>query len=242
MMEKLETRFQYCDSRFLPYLAKVLQRVPLESRERILKDAGFQIMAEEGFHDACVLRHFFESPVQTLVYLNTKVLREPEHRILLAIASQMAYYEIGKKTFDADSSEAEKLLMKWGFGEELDAVRYDQVIAETEDYKIGYKWARSQNKSYLLQHFGLYFDEWNSRSRGKASNDLPKSPDRPADAVPILEKIARLKAPGVVEAGPRVDKDTVRSHQAITAGIMAAIKEMELLERYSPQACEIYPV
>ena len=36
-------------------------------------------------------------------------------------------------------------------------------------YKKGYEWAITQNKDYLLQHFGLYFNVWNEKGLGQMS-------------------------------------------------------------------------
>jgi hypothetical protein len=56
--------------------------------------------------------------------------------------------------------------LDWGFEQELEAVRYCRAVFESADYKKGYEWAIKQNKDYLLQHFGLYFDEWNEKGLG----------------------------------------------------------------------------
>jgi hypothetical protein len=34
------------------------------------------------------------------------------------------------------------LLTEWGFGIEVEAVGYDQAISESEDFKMGYDWAK----------------------------------------------------------------------------------------------------
>ncbi|MGB5620292.1 MAG: hypothetical protein WBM78_25860 [Desulfobacterales bacterium] len=101
-----------------------------------------------------------EKLLQTLVYVNTKILKEAEHMILLAIASQVAFFVAGKNGKEVPSREAEDLLKNWGFTKELDAVRYDQTVAQTESYRIAYNWARHQDKDYLMTHFGLYRDSW----------------------------------------------------------------------------------
>ena len=89
--------------------------------------------------------------------------------ILLAIASQVAFFVAGKNGKEAPSREAEELLKSWGFSNELDAVRYDQTVAQTESFRIGYNWAMHQDKDYLLTHFGIYRDSCGTESWGKAA-------------------------------------------------------------------------
>ncbi len=119
-MEKMQNRFQHCDQRILPYIEEVLNRLPRKITSELLENTDFQIVASDDFQDACVLSCRFPSPLQTLVYVNTKILKEAEHMILLAIASQVAFFMAGKDGNEVQSREAEDLLKEWGFTEELD--------------------------------------------------------------------------------------------------------------------------
>ena len=184
-MEKMQARFQHCDQRFFPYIEKVLSRLPGEITSELRESTKFQIIASDDFQDACVLSRRFPAPLQTLVYVNTKILKEAEHMILLAIASQVAFFVAAKNGKEAPSREAEGLLKNWGFTEELDAVRYDQTVAQSESYRIGYNWARHQDKDYLLTHFGLYREAWDTggwgepaKEKGAEAPDLPEEPCR----------------------------------------------------------------
>ena len=239
-MEKMQARFQHCDQRFFPYLEKVLSRLPGEITSELLENTKFQIVASDDFHDACVLSRSFPAPLQTLVYVNTKILKEAEHMILLAIASQVAFFVAGKNGKEAPSREAEELLKNWGFTEELNAVRYDQTVAQTESFRIGYNWARHQDKDYLLTHFGLYRESWGTGDWGKPTREKgAETPDLPEEALPVLEEIMKAAAPDVGEAKRRTETGATEPKESMLAGIMRALKEIEWLEQYSPQICDI---
>jgi hypothetical protein len=239
-MEKMPARFQHCDQRFFPYIEKVLGRLPREITSELLENTKFQIVASDDFHDACVLSRRFTSPLQTLVYVNTKILREPEHMILLAIASQVAFFVAGKDGKEVPSREAEDLLKNWGFTEELDAVRYDQTVAQTESYRVAYNWARHQDKDYLLTHFGLYRESWGTGGWGKPAREKrAEAPDIPEEALPVLEEIMKAAAPGAGEAKRGTETGAAGPKEAMLAGIMRALKEIEWFEQYRPQVCDI---
>ena len=239
-MEKMQVRFQHCDHRFFPYIEKVLSRLPGEIMSELLESTKFQIVAGDDFHDACVLSRRFTAPLQTLVYVNTKILKEAEHMILLAIASQVAFFVAGKNGNEVPSREAEDLLKNWGFSDELDAVRYDQTVAQTESFRVGYNWARHQDKDYLLTHFGIYRDSWGTERWGKvAKKKRAEALDLPDKALPVLEEIMKAAAPGAGEAKHRTETGAAEPKESMLAGIMRALKEIEWLEQYSQQVCDV---
>ena len=238
-MVKMQSRFQHCDRRFFPYLEKVLSRLPGDITSELLDSTRFQIVASDDFHDACVLSRNFPAPLQTLVYVNTKILKEAEHMILLAIASQVAFFVAGKNGKEVSSREAEELLKNWGFTKELDAVRYDQTVAQTESFRIGYNWARHQDKDYLMTHFGLYRELWGTGGWGKAAREKgAETPDLPEKTLPVLEEIMRAAAPEGGETKRRTETGATETRESMLAGIMRALKEIEWLEQYSPQVCD----
>jgi hypothetical protein len=239
-MVKMQSRFQHCDQRFFPYLEKVLSRLPGEITSELLESTKFQIVASDDFQDACVLSRSFPAPLQTLVYVNTKILKEAEHMILLAIASQVAFFVAGKNGKEVSSREAEELLKNWGFTEELNAVRYDQTVAQTESFRIGYNWAMHQDKDYLLTHFGIYRDSWGTGGWGKPVREKGvEAPDLPEEALPVLEEIMKAAAPDVGAAKRRTEIGAAEPRESMLAGIMRALKEIEWLEQYNPQACDV---
>lgn len=237
-MEKLAARFEYCDRRFYPYIQKVFSRLPGEIASGLFGNTSFQIVASDDFHDACVLSRKFRFPTLNLVYLNTKILMESEPMILLAIASQVAFYVAEKDGKDVSSREAEDLLKHWGFTEELDAVRHDQTVAQTESYRRGYNWARHQDKDYLLTHFGLYREAWGTGGwRKLVRENCAEASDLPEDALPVLEEI--MKAASVSRETKRgTETGAAEPKGSMLAGIMRALIEIEWLEQYSPQACD----
>ncbi len=238
-MQNLKDRFKRCDPRFFSYLKKVLERLPPDVKKDILDKERFQLLADEDFHEACVLRHRFEDPVEDLVYLNTKLLKESEHRIILTIAHEIAMVIAGKTKGEEAENEAEVLLIQWGFGKELEAVRYDQVIANSEDYRAGYQWAIHQDKDYLLQHFGLYFDEWNKMGWSKRPEGALPIHDQKDEKTPIFRDLSQFMNLKGGESDEEAGGVELSKRQAIIAGIMTAVKEIELREQYSSRSCDV---
>lgn len=95
-MDKRITRFKHCDPRFYPYLESVLERLPVEVKKGILDNEEFQIIAGEELYDMCALNYEFETPVKHLMYLNTKGLMGPEHRLIHTIAHEFSRYVVGE--------------------------------------------------------------------------------------------------------------------------------------------------
>ena len=228
-MDERIVRFKRCDSRFYPYLEKVLGRLPKEVKEDVLSNEDLQIAAHEDFHDICMVSYDFDHPVKHLVYLNTNILKQPEHRVNCAIIHAIAYYVVGVKENGSQEKEAEALLIKWGFEKELEAVRYCRAVFESEGYKTGYEWAIKQNKDYLLQHFGLYFDEWNETGLGRMSQEQFERLYDQADIPSILAYLPGTRKQRAVEPKEEKISDVFSSDEAIIEGIMAAVKEITFL-------------
>jgi len=226
-MDKRINRFKICDFRFYPYLAGVFERLPEEVREKVLNDTSFQIIADEDILDACVMRYGFRNPVKALVYLSSKILTEPEHQLIYIIAHEIAKYVLSIVEAETEFREKdiENLLVRWGFEKELEAVRNDKAITESEVYKIGHEWAQKQSQNYLMQHFGLYFDEWNGSGLGsKVLNKL----NQHTETGLLLENIIQLKKEKEIEFSKDRTLETRSLRKAMLAGIMVAIKEFEL--------------
>jgi len=222
-------RFKLCDLRFHPYLRRVVERLPEEVREIVLNDMSFQILTDDEIFEELVLRYEFGAPVRHLVYLNTKILREPDHQIIHTIASEIAHYMIKKQGTHESERDLDNLLLVWNFGKEVEAVRYDQAISKSEGYKIGYDWAKKQDLDYLRQHFGLYFDQWNDAGMGSLSiNDLNML-NRKLEADPILEDIGPLKKSAFVGTESRDISISLSTRKSMLAGILTAVKESSLL-------------
>jgi hypothetical protein len=221
-------RFKLCDLRFHPYLKWVVERLPEEVREIVLNDMSFQILTDDEIFEALVLRYEFGAPVRHLVYLNTKILREPDHQIIHTIASEIAHYILRKQGTHGLEGKLDNLLSEWGFGKEVEAVRYDQAISESEGYKIGYDWAKKQNHDYLMQHFGLYFDQWNDKGIGSLSSTEFDMLNRKCETDPVLEDILPSKKLGFLDSDIGEIPDLLSTRKTMLAGILTAVKEANL--------------
>jgi len=221
-------RFKLCDLRFLPYIIRIIERLPEDVREDVLNDKSFQILTDDDALNACVLRYRFSDPVKTLVYLNTKILKEPEHQLIHTIASEIAHYVSNKRKTGLGSKDIDDLLLQWGFEKEVEAVRYDHAISESEGYKIGYEWAKKQNHDYLMQHFGLYFDQWNDEGMGRLSNKELNFLNRKFKTDLISEDIVPLKNLELVESDNDRISESLSNRMAMLAGILTAVKEANI--------------
>jgi hypothetical protein len=224
-MDQRINRFKLCDLRFYPYLKRIIERLPQEVREDVLNDKSFQILTDDDALNASVLRYRFSDPVETLVYLNTKILKEPEHQLIHTIAAEFAHYVLSKRKFGFGSKDIDDLLLQWGFEKEVEAVRYDHAISESEGYKIGYDWAKKQNHDYLMQHFGLYYDQWNDEGMGRLSSKDLNMLERKFKTDLISEDFAPLEKLKLVESANDRILEALSNRMAMLAGILTAVKE-----------------
>ena len=237
-MDQRFARFKFCGSRFFPYLEKVMDRLPEKVKEDVLNNEALQMLADEDALDTCARRYAFDRPAETLIYLNPKILIEPEHIIICIIAYEIAHTVLGESEPDPSQKAIEGLLIDWGFEKEVKALRYDRTIAQSEGYKAGYNWARRQSKDYLMQHFSLYFDEWNEKGLGSLSREELETLYRQAETGSILDDATLVRELDLVES----EKDSVQKsfsvRQAFLTGILTAVKELRLDELFSPKTCE----
>jgi len=222
-------RFKLCDFRFHPYLKRVIERLPEDVREIVLNDMSFQILTDDDIFEASVLRYEFGDPVRNLVYLNTKILRKPDHQIIHTIAFEIAHYIVKKQDTHVWERKLGNLLIEWGFGKEVEAVRYDEAISKSDGYKIGYDWAKKQDLDYLRQHFGLYFDQWNDDGMGSLSSNELNMLNRELEINPILDDIGPLKKWGFVGTESGAISKSPSTRKSMLAGILTAVKESSLL-------------
>ncbi|MGD1967436.1 MAG: hypothetical protein PVI32_00570 [Desulfobacterales bacterium] len=228
-MDKRINRFKICDFRFFPYLSTVFERLPQTVRDEVLNDESFQILADEDMFNADALRYDFGKPVNLLVYLNSKIISAPKHQVIYTIAHEIARYVLrahkGRSQFC--EKDIQDLLVNWGFETEVEAVRYDQAITESDGFKTGYDWAKKQSKDYLMQHFGLYFDEWNERGLGKKPSNVLDKLDLRAEADSIFDHVVPLKNGKRIESNEDIISETVSLRKAMLAGIMVAVNEFK---------------
>lgn len=214
-------RFKNCDARFHVYLEKVFSRLPQDVGESILNNEAFQILADAELPNVCGCLLSFDQPVEHLVYLNPKTLIQPDNRLLCSIAWELAEYVLNKEGKESNEKEVEQLLVKWGFEQEVDSVRYCDAVSRSHAFKAGYEWARKQNKDYLMLHFGLHFDEWNEKGLRKMSKERLEA---------IRAQTAHNKVlPGAQSAGPQTQSVAgIPDEEAAIEGIMVAVKEAKM--------------
>jgi len=218
-------RFTYCDPEFHPYLERVFSRLPENIRESVLGDRGFQIIGHEDLLEACVARYGFEPPLHRLVYLNIRLLREPEHRILYTVAREIALYTLGSLGPDVSEEKIDGQLLEWDFANEVDAFRHELAVAQSEEFKVGYQWAIRQDPNYLLMHFSVYFDEWNKKG-------LRKMPE---------ERLRKLREKAEVAGVPEEAPVALPLDEAMLSGVMTAVKEIKLRDLLETRKCDIRP-
>ena len=239
-MDQRLARFKFCDSRFFPYLGKVIERLPDKDREDVLNNQALQILADEDALDACVRRYAFDPPAEKLICLNPKILVEPEHIIICIMAHEIAYAVLAKNGSDPDEKVIEDLLIDWGFKNEVEAMRYDRTIARSEGYRAGYSWALRQSKDYLMQHFSLYFDEWNEKGLGSLSREQLEMLLRQAEAGSIFDEATRITDANLFASEKENAQEGFSVRQAFLTGILAAVKELRLNEQFGTKACETF--
>jgi len=227
-MDDRINRFKLCDLRFFPHLKRVIERLPGNVREDVLNDKSFQILTDDEALKAHVLRYEFGTPVRTLVYLSTNILKEPDHQITHTITSEIAHYILKKHGNRGGEGKVDGLLVQWGFEKEVEAVRYDQVISESAGFKIGYEWAKKQNHDYLLQHFGLYLDQWNSKGLGSLSSKEFNLLRRNGVTDPVFEDFLPSKKLGFLDSDIGNIPDSFSTRKTMLAGILTAVKEANL--------------
>ena len=129
------------------------------------------------------------------------------------------------------------MLVGWGFKREVEAVHYDKAIAESTGYKAGYNWAKKQNSDYLLQHFGLYFDQWDelglkgiSKEAFEMTSNLPKAETIHDDRIQLYK----------IESDNRGQNKVLRAvslRGAMLSGILTAVKELKIRDLYQSKNC-----
>jgi len=119
-------------------------------------------------------------------------------------------------------------------------MRYDRTIARSEGYRAGYNWALRQNKDYIMQHFSLYFDEWNEKGLGSISREQLKTLGRQAEIGSILDDATRANVSDIIESEKENAQTGFSVRQAFLTGILTAVKELRLNELFSPRTCESF--
>jgi hypothetical protein len=161
----LPQRFKHLDLDYHPYLQNVLIRLPPEIRAKILFDPSFQIIgtALKDFDHFRGLYIHFNDAIRHLFFITAPVLNKPEYHIIYSIAHEIAHYIAGEGTTGMREKEADYLLSKWGFEEEIKKAKHFRAIAQSIGYKAGYKWAKGKDDDFIFHQFGGFYDEWDDK-------------------------------------------------------------------------------
>lgn len=156
-------RLIYCDSELISYLQKILLRLPSDKKEEFLSDESLQVISPvadikdfNGFHVS------FPTPVKSLIYIDWNRLRETPSRLLIdyGIAHEIGHHFAGEGDSRLIEKEADDLLRKWGFDEEIKAANHKAAIYESKGYDIGYQWARGQDDDPLWVNYSAFLPLW----------------------------------------------------------------------------------
>jgi hypothetical protein len=219
-MDERLRRYKFCDSWLYPYLDRVFSRLPENLREEILNNEGFQIISNVTLPDICGHCFHFDQPLKFLVYLNPALVMQPDHRLECSIAMELANYVAIKEQWDGDSQRIQKLLISWGFENEVNAVCFCSAVAGSKAFRHGYEWGRKQNEDYLMLHFGIYYDEWNLKGLVRMSKDRLEKLRTQVSMQRLLPTTAMKDEKELPEG--------ISATEVLIEGIMAAVKELKL--------------
>jgi hypothetical protein len=79
-----------------------------------------------------------------------------------------------------------------------------------------------------MQHFGLFFDQWNDKGLGRLSSKELNNYNRRVETSPILEDSQQISKLGFVESDNGKIPDSLSNWKAMLAGIFTAVKEANL--------------
>jgi len=225
VMEKRILRFKNCDSKFYPYLEKVLNRLPHETKEDILNNKNLQILGNEDFLATLGMNFRFDDPITNIVYLNQIYLKEPEHSIIYTIAHELAHYVAGKGETGLYEKEAEEKMLKWGFNVEVEKRNYHRPILESFGYKAGYMWASKQKEQGLLDDFGEFFEDWDDDT---LSGEQIEKLHYAVDPTSIMAEVAQFEDEDGMSEDSEKDMiiDDGFGDKGVIWGIMGRLKEI----------------
>jgi hypothetical protein len=87
----------------------------------------------------------------------------------------------------------------------------------------------------VMQHFSLYFDEWNEIGPGSLSRAELERPYCQSGTGPILEDATRIGELDPDEPEKKIAGKSFSKRQVFLTGILAAVKELRLHESFSPR-------
>ena len=128
--------------------------------------------------------------------------------------------------------EAEKLLKKWRFKEEVDNRQNYLSVLISIGYKIGQGWASNQNKGDLLSRFEEFYEDWNDDNLSKIRYEMLYEELDPSSIIAELSDTLDQELDD-----PRVALAMLENYhlfeKGIIWGIMSAVKKIIIVERDS---------
>jgi hypothetical protein len=88
-----------------------------------------------------------------------------------------------------------------------------------------------------MQHFSLYFDEWNEKGLGSLSRQELERLYHQSGNGSILEDASRVSELDFDEFEKKIAQKSFSVRQAFLTGILAAVKELKIYESFSPKIC-----
>lgn len=219
--DMIASRFKFCDSKFYPYLEEVLKRMPNDICFReVIEDNNLEIVS---IGKKVAGQYFiFPNEIKHLIFLNENILHGlPEFHKIHTIAHEIAHKIAGVAETKLNEKEAEELLLRWGFHEEVEKVDYYRPIVESAGSKIGYNWAKKQDD---LSNFDEYFNAWNN---GTLSDEIFAELLYDLDIHSIVAEettFERSEIPDELNSGKSYPGDT-HFDKGIIYGVMKYIKE-----------------
>jgi len=205
-------RLIYCDSELISYLQKVLKRLPSDKREEFLSDESLQVISPaEHAKDFYGLHVSFPSPIKSLIYIDWNRLRDEESQLMIdyGIAHEIGHHFAGNGDSRLIEKEADDLLRKWGFDEEIEAADHKTAIYESKGYEVGYQWAKAQDDHSLWTIYSAFLPLW---------EDEDLTPQEKID----LDQELFYAGKGNVKAVLKNEGETI-DHPALDKGIIHGI-------------------
>ena len=106
---------------------------------------------------------YFDDAIRHLFFIPSQVLNKPDYHIVYTIAHEIAHYIAGDGITGLREKEADDLLYKWGFKEELEKNKHFRKNLQSISYKAGYEWAKGKDDDFIIHQFDEFYDEWNEK-------------------------------------------------------------------------------
>ena len=90
-----------------------------------------------------------------------------------------------------------------------------------------------------MKHFGLYLESWTAGSWGKPSEQQAEAIDVPEETLSKMQEMVGMRRPEAVETPAEAGVVDIDPRQAILAGIMTALQELQWLQQGVSPVCRV---